>query len=428
MRNLWLVIKHELTCTLGKRSYWITTLLLPLIILALTFGAQFINQEMTDGEAKELLPGFVTENNTLQQPRGYIDRAAVLQNLPPALPADLLIPFSDETEARRALDAQEIKEYYLIEEDFLSTGEVTLVQENFSPLKQLSRDSLLSYLITYNLVDDPATTPLLRNPLQQSNSSALAPSQLVAAHNSGGLVTGDDELWTYAVPYAVLFIFFFTLTMSSSFMLHSVTAEKENRIVEVLLLSLRPTELMLGKILGLGVAALLQITIWLGGSLLTMSSHSFFKLASNISIDLPPGFIGWAGCYFLLGYLMFASLLGALGALAPNARAGNQFTFILMLPLMIPLWLQSSLLEAPQGKLAIFLSIFPLTAPVSMMARLAIVNVPRWQLLVSLGLLVVTTYGIVQLAAHFFRADTLLSNATLNWQRVKSVMLGGNER
>ncbi|MEA3309050.1 MAG: ABC transporter permease, partial [Chloroflexota bacterium] len=229
----------------------------------------------------------------------------------------------------------------------------------------------------------------------------------------------------YIVPYAVLIIFFLVITMSSSFMLHSVTAEKENRIVEVLLLSLRPRELMLGKILGLGVVALLQITIWLGGSLLTVRHRGLFKLASDIPINLPPGFIGWAGCYFLLGYLLFASALGALGALAPNAREGNQFTFIVLLPLMIPLWLQTTFNQAPHGGLATFFSIFPLTSPVSMMARLAVVNVPRWQILTSLGLLLVTTYGLVLLAAHFFRADTLLSNASLNWQRLKSMVRGG---
>ena len=424
MHNLWLVIKHEILCTLGKRSYWVTTLLLPLLILGITFGSQFVSQKLVEEETEELLPGIFEESNAKEQHIGYVDQAAVLQNIPPALPPGLLIPFSDEESAQQALAAGEIREYYLITEDFLPTGEVTLVQENFSPFAQLGQDTLLAYLITYNLAADPATTPLLINPLLQSKSTALAPAEVLAEHNSGGLVTGDNELWAYAVPYAVLFIFFFVITMSSSFMLHSVTAEKENRIVEVLLLSLRPRELMLGKILGLGVVALLQITIWLGGSLLTVRHRGLFKLASDIPINLPPGFIGWAGCYFLLGYLLFASALGALGALAPNAREGNQFTFVVLLPLMIPLWLQSTFIQSPHGGLATFFSIFPLTSPVSMMARLAVVNVPRWQILTSLGLLLVTTYGLVLLAAHFFRADTLLSNASLNWQQLKSMVRG----
>ncbi len=424
MRNLWLVIKHEILYTLGKPSYWISTLLLPLLILGITFGSQFINQKLGDEKTEELLPGIFAESNAKGEPTGYVDQAAVLQNLPPGLPPGLLISFSDEESAQQALSAGEIREYYLIAEDFLATGEVTLVQENFSPFAQLGPDTLLSYLIAYNLAADPANTPLLINPLLQSESTALAPADVLAEHNSGGLVSGDNELWTYAVPYAVLFIFFFVITMSSSFMLHSVTAEKENRIVEVLLLSLRPRELLLGKILGLGMVALLQITIWLGGSLLTMRHRELFKLAADIPINLPPGFIGWAGCYFILGYLLFASALGALGALAPNAREGNQFTFIVLLPLMIPLWLQSTFIQAPRGGLATFLSIFPLTSPVSMMARLAIINVPRWQILTSLGLLLVTTYGLVLLAAHFFRADTLLSNTSLNWQRLKSVVRG----
>ncbi|MEA3308713.1 MAG: ABC transporter permease, partial [Chloroflexota bacterium] len=262
MRNLWLVIKHEILCTLGKRSYWVTTLLLPLLILGITFGSQLVSQKLVEEETEELLPGIFEESDAKEQHIGYVDQAAVLQNIPPALPPSLLIPFSDEASAQQALAAGEIGEYYLIAEDFLPTGEVTLVQENFSPFTQLGQDTLLSYLIAYNLVDNPTTTPLILAPLRQSESRALAPAEVLAEYDSGGLVSGDNELWAYIVPYAVLIIFFFVITMSSSFMLHSVTAEKENRIVEVLLLSLRPRELMLGKILGLGVVALLQITIW----------------------------------------------------------------------------------------------------------------------------------------------------------------------
>ncbi|MGC9523762.1 MAG: ABC transporter permease, partial [Anaerolineae bacterium] len=236
---------------------------------------------------------------------------------------------------------------------------------------------------------------------------------------------GDPEgegVAAMAAPTAMLFIFFFVLTMSSSFMLRSVTKEKESRVVEVLLLSLRPRELMLGKILGLGVAALLQMAIWMGGGLLVLGEGLpiLGLAASALSLDLPTGFLIWVALYFLLGYLTFSSALGALGTLAPNMREGSQFTFALLLPLMIPLWLSSSFIDAPNGPLATFLSIFPLTAPVSMVTRLAATTVPLWQILLSLGLLAATTYGFVLISARFFRADTLLSTAPLNLQRILS--------
>jgi ABC-2 type transport system permease protein len=228
------------------------------------------------------------------------------------------------------------------------------------------------------------------------------------------------------VPTAMLFIFFFVLTMSSGYMLRSVTKEKETNVMEVLLLSLRPRELMVGKILGLGVVALLQMTIWLGGALLVLGEGlpMIRLLTSAAALDLPPQMILWFVLYFLFGYLTFASALGAIGSMAPNTREGSQFTFVIMLPLMIPLWLNTTFTNAPNGTLVTLLSIFPLTAPVSMVARLAATSVPLWQILLSLALSAATTYGFVLLAARFFRADTLLSGASLSWNRIIGQLRG----
>ncbi|MGC9346837.1 MAG: ABC transporter permease, partial [Anaerolineae bacterium] len=147
-------------------------------------------------------------------------------------------------------------------------------------------------------------------------------------------------------------------------------------------------------------------------------------LASTAALDLPPQMILWFVLYFLFGYLTFASALGAIGSMAPNTREGSQFTFVIMLPLMIPLWLNTTFANAPNGTLATLLSIFPLTAPVSMVARLAATSVPLWQILLSLALSAATAYGFVLLAARFFRADTLLSGAALSWGRIIGQLKG----
>jgi ABC-2 type transport system permease protein len=167
----------------------------------------------------------------------------------------------------------------------------------------------------------------------------------------------------------------------------------------------------------LGAVALFQMAVWMGGGLLLLGGGlAFASVAFGYSLSL--GFFAWAVCFFLLGYLLYASMLGALGALAPNMREGSQFTFVLLVPLMIPLWLNSVFLNAPHSVLATVLSLFPLSAPTSMMTRLAAGNVPAWQPIVSLLGLAVTTYLFVALAARFFRADSLLSSASLSWGRL----------
>jgi ABC-2 type transport system permease protein len=188
-------------------------------------------------------------------------------------------------------------------------------------------------------------------------------------------------------------------------------------MAEVLLLSLRPRELMAGKLLGLSVVALLQMLAWAGGSLLFLKQGR--GLISSLSqVNLPPGFFVWAVLFFLLGYLVYASLMGAIGTLAPDLREAGQFTFILLIPLIAPLILNTAFAEAPNGAVATFLSLFPLTAPTAMITRLVSAPVPLWQTAASLAGLAITTYLILAISARFFRPETLLSSSELKWNVV----------
>ena len=199
-------------------------------------------------------------------------------------------------------------------------------------------------------------------------------------------------------------------------MLSSVSREKENRTAEILLLSIKPRELMLGKVVGLGCVALLQMSIWMSGALFSLSRSK--ELAGfSTAFSLPPGFLGWGLLYFIFGYFLYASLLGAIGALAPNAREGGQFTFIIILPLLIPIWFNVAFTEAPNGPVAMFLSMFPLTS-ISMMTRITATEVPLWQILLSLAGLAFTTYLVILLSARFFQAETLLSSDNISLKRV----------
>lgn len=419
MRNIFLVIKHEIRETIGKPSFWLTAFVFPLIIFAITFGSQMMAQGLTEEEADADPLSALAEQaaEAAAQPAGYVDRATLVTEMPEAIPDGMFRSFATVEDAEAALEQGQVDRYYVVPADVRETGRIELVQAQFSPFPQLGGQDPFRYVLLHNLTGDADVAVLLLDSLPRVSRESIVSDE------DGG--AGDPEgegVAAMAAPTAMLFIFFFVLTMSSSFMLRSVTKEKESRVVEVLLLSLRPRELMLGKILGLGVAALLQMAIWMGGGLLVLGEGLpiLGLAASALSLDLPTGFLIWVALYFLLGYLTFSSALGALGTLAPNMREGSQFTFALLLPLMIPLWLSSSFIDAPNGPLATFLSIFPLTAPVSMVTRLAATTVPLWQILLSLGLLAATTYGFVLISARFFRADTLLSTAPLNLQRILS--------
>ena len=416
MRNIWLVIKHEISSRLHKPSFWLTTFIFPMVILGLTFGSQLLATNLIEDEQQsltEMLTGQLED----QPVSGYVDRAGLIEQFPATFPRELFQAYADEAAAQTALQAGEIGQYYVVPEDYVETGDLILIQDVFLPFAALDEQSLMQYLITYNLVGDQPTTQLLSEPVTDVERVALAPQETADPASGTSAEAGSGA--GAAVSYGVLFIFFFLVTMSSGFMLNSVTKEKEDNVVEVLLLSLQPRDLMLGKILGLGVVGLLQMLIW-GAAVFALTSGglTIAALAMLSNVSLPPLFFVWGLLYFLLGYLTFASALGAIGALAPNTREGSQFTFVVLLPLMLPLWFNTIFTEAPHGPLAVGLSLFPLSSPAAMMARLAATTVPLWQILVSLGLLAGTTYGFILLAARLFRADNLLSGEALNAKRL----------
>jgi ABC-2 type transport system permease protein len=407
MRNIFLVIKHEIITILQKRSFWISSFLFPLLILGFNVAVPLLVSRSMES-APSLIPSIGSTNS--EKGIGYVDQAGLIKTIPADLPQVLLQAFPNETAAKAAVTDQAIDEYVIIPKDYLQTGKLVVVQRNFKPLDN-TPGVLLKYVIDANLTGDAVLAAALNRPAQNVEMHALGPEKI----NQG------NSTLTMLAPMAVLFIFFFLLVMSSGFMLQSVSREKENRTVEILLLSLRPRELMLGKIVGLSVVALLQISIWLGGGLLVLGQRKEM-LSGAAAFDLPAEFVVWALLFFLLGYLLYASLMGAIGALAPSAREGAQFTGMLLLPLMIPVMFNTLFTQTPDSPLAIAFSLFPLTAPSAMITRLVAVHVPVWQILLSLAGLAVATGLAVVLSARFFRANTLLSHTAINWQAIFHVL------
>jgi ABC-2 type transport system permease protein len=196
-------------------------------------------------------------------------------------------------------------------------------------------------------------------------------------------------------------------------MLNSVTNEKTNRVIEILLTSITPQQMLTGKIIALGLVGLLQTVVWLGaGMLLLKISGNTFPLAA--AIQLPGITLLWGIIFFLLGYAVYASLMAGIGALVPNLREGSQLTTVVIIPMIVPLILISTLLNTPDSPLAVFLSLFPFTSPVTMMMRIAATSVPTWQVGLAILLLTGTAWLLVRASSRLFRAQNLLAGQSTN--------------
>lgn len=409
-RNVGIVIKYEIISMLRTPSFWFFTFIFPLMIMAFTFLPQvFVQQSIT--EATQAI------TTALSGPAvPYVDLAGIIQDVPADRQAQFKA-FPDEAAAKAALEAGAIAHYFLIPADFRETGKLVAVSEHPSPVSGITGTDQITYVLRYNLAGGSPAAAAVAAPIGQLEERSLAP----AVEGEEPKSRDGDEFTGFILPFAVMFILFFIITMSAGFMLQSVTREKENRTAELLLTSLAPRELMLGKVVGLGLIALVQMTIWLGGGQLLLIGGAVAALAGQ---GLSLTFFVWAVLFFVFGYIVYAAALGALGALAPNMREGSQFTFVLLIPLLIPLWMNNVFFQDPHGPIATALSLFPLTAPTAMMTRLSTGEVPGWQPFVALAGLIVAAYLFVLLAARFFRADTLLSTASISWGRIASELRG----
>ena len=408
MHNVRLVVRHEIAAILGTRSFWIMTFLFPLFVLGLTLLPQIAARQAFQEEGQGVLAQLRAEPAAV----GYVDLAGLTRQLPPDVPAAALQPFADEAAARAALAAGRLSQFYVIPADYRRTPRLILVGERITPLADLRGVSLMERVINANLLGDSALAALVANPAGRVEERSLQPQAARPEPRS--------DLSGFAMPFAVMFLLFLVITISGGYMLQSVTKEKESRTAEVLLTSLSPRDFMAGKLIGLGVVALLQMAVWVAGSLLLFRGN--WATVAQAARLVSPAFLAWTAAYLLLGYVVYASALGALGALAPGMREGSQLTIVLLLPLLLPLVVSATFIDAPNGLLATALSLFPLTAPTSMVTRMVAAPVPAWQPVLGLALLAATAYAFVVLAARFFRAENLVSDASLSWQRIRTAL------
>jgi ABC-2 type transport system permease protein len=411
MKKMLIVLLNEIVTIVSRRSYWLVTLGLPLVGALIFFGVGAINRDA--GAAASVSQVFTGPQEA--RPEGYVDPAGFIRSIPEGVEPGALMAYPDEAAARQALAAGEIAAFYILPADYLETGEIVYVRPDFNPLSgEGDQSGSFQWVLRVNLAGGDVTlAELVDGPLDVETISLTDTPQ-----------PEDEDSLAYWMPYFIALLFYLLIIGSSSLLLNNVSKEKENRVVEMLLTSITPRQLLTGKILGLGLVGLAQTALWLGTSFVLVNlSGRTFPMAS--AIDLPLSFLLWGLAFFLLGYAVYASLMAGLGALAPNLREGSQLVFVIILPLLVPLFFSSTVfMQAPNGPLATGLSLFPLSAPVAMMARLAAGGVPWWHPALAALLLALTVVLIVRGVAAMFRAQALLSGQPVKIGSYVRALLG----
>ena len=396
--HLFLIARFELLRNLRRRGFLGLTIGLPLLALAILIGSQlFAGSGGDDNE------GAVGDSELRA---GYVDQSGVLNGW---AENDLLQmrAFVDEAAARAALEAGEISAFWLIPADYLASGEITRVQASFSfegynnwQIESAIRGSLIAAATT----DETNATRFL---------DPLAGFELLPYEgDSAATVDGEDFGTSFAVVYGFAILFVVSIMMTNGYLLQSVIEEKETKLIEVLLITVRPGTLLTGKALGLGVLGLFQILFWIltGYGLLQVASNSGVLVDVQLVLqDISLAYLALLLAYFLLLYFFMAAGFGAVGALSQSMQEGPQFTVVFVLPAMVPLWFTSVFATDPDGSLAVALSVLPIVSPLAMVQRLAITEVPALEIVLSLALMCAAVLAMFWLAGRLFRFHTLLA-------------------
>ena len=381
MPRILLVARHEFLTNVKRRAFLFAAFGVPIFSLALMVivFAVAVNNETDTGRVGAV---------------GYVDQSGVLAD--EVEQPDNFAGYDSEAAAESALKSRAIGAYFVVAEDYLTSGDVRLVSSGSTPAALA--DEIDAFLVA-NLgakLNRPDLVARLQDPMNTS----------VRTLDNNRTLRESGMAGVFMSPLLLVFVVMFALQLSSGYLMSGVAEEKSNRILEVLITSVRPSDLLLGKIIGLGALGLTQLGLWLAaGALIVRFGHGFEFLSA---ISLPPDILIVGLVFFVLAYLLFGSIMASIGSIIGSEQESRQYAGLLSFGLAVPFLFIMQFLNDLNGPIPLALSLIPFTAPTTVILRMAYGDVPAWQLLLSIGVMAVTT-GLVMIAAgRLFRWSLLL--------------------
>ena len=424
MNRLWLIIQREYFSIVGKKSFIIMTILMPFIIVligAIPAAIAYFNDN--SGEAETYTVIDETGKNyaaAITDIEGY--HFTQLAGDSTAKPRE----FFDKA-------GGSISGVIIIPANVISDNQITIYSENtISPGLKSHINSCINDTLTAVKIASYGV-PDLDKIISDAHVDVSVNS--VRWDGEGNEEQSSTEVATIVGMLLSLLTYMFVL-MYGAMIMNSVIEEKTNRIVEVVVSSCKPFQLMMGKIIGVGLVGLTQFIIWV---VLVMGLGTLFSLIFGISTSpqmlpdpqamqaitqqasedsmsgimqsiLSVNYTYVLSCfviYFIGGYLLYASLFAGFGSAVDEASEASQFTTPVIMLMIIALYAGIACVENPNGQMAVWCSMIPFTSPVVMMVRLPY-DVPVWQLLLSIVLLYVTATLFVWISARIYRTGILL--------------------
>ena len=405
MRKILLIIKREYLTRVRTKGFIIGTVIVPLIgigsILLVVFllghtNTQSLRIAIVDNSG-ELAPAIVRGlDGKLAdgQPQFTVEEIVSHPASPDALQQDL----------RARINSEKLDAYLWIPQDLDQSFELHMRNpDNFGLINPLSR-SVDQAVISSRFEHRGVHLDDLQTILKGTDMKLLKVSEAGESVEKGQGI---------AIAIALVVLLYTSLLMYGIITMRSVIEEKTTRTMEVLISSVRPFELLAGKILGVAAVAFTQFAIWMTSTALLFSfgilaSLGMTRNSALAGVHVPVSLVIFAGVFFVGGYFMYASMFAAIGSACSNEQDAQQLQWLAMAPLVFCMITYGVILNDPVSRTAVILSEIPFFAPVLMVLRISLQTPPAWQIALSLTLLALTTVAVMYASAKIYRVGVLM--------------------
>ena len=413
MRNTWLIIKREYLQRVRTRSFLVLTLLAPAIMTVLMMApAKFA----TMGQGPEHLVIVTSTPQFGETVRQQLLATPVVDEDAEGAGADdankkakdlyILDVDANPTEAERAalqdkITTRAIDGYLWLTDDAIAAHKITWYGREMAGFRERSwlGDSV-SHVIQQQALASRGIAADQTDQLLQA--IRVQPVRIERGRETKGGGTGRF----LEIIVMVMLIYVAVLLYGISVM-RSVLEEKNSRIMEVLLSSATSTELMTGKILGVGAVGLTQILVWI--ILAGVFALPALAAQPNLSeLQLSPFALGAFAVFFLLGYLLYSTMYATIGAITTTEQEGQQVQFLIVIPLVLSVFMLMPVIRTPDSPAVVWMSMIPFFAPIVMYARIVVQTPPVWQIALCLVVMIATVGGLTVLCARIYRVGVLI--------------------
>ena len=427
MNKILLVIQREYMPRVLKKSFWISSLLAPVLITAIY--AIPIWLAMKDKEVKKVA--------ILDQ--SHLWKASDLQD------KELVFTFvsKSETAFKTQFAAEGYDAFVSVPGDVLTNpkGVHIYSSKNIGLSLKESVERLIQNKVRQELMYKAGISAKVYEDTQVDIDS-----ETITISESGD-ETNSSSAGAMILAGVMGLILYVTLLLYGSQVMNGVIEEKSNRIIEVIISSVKPYQLMLGKIIGVGLVGLTQFVLWIVLTIgLTQFTGKFYASKAKAAVELNQGkasvdmdkamqdspmgevtkvlestnipliLLSFL-FYFFVGYLLYSSLFAAIGSAVESPTEAQQFTFIVMIPIILSFLLAQYTMQDPDSTIAFWASMIPFTSPINMMVRLPY-GVPVWELAVSMVLLVLGFLACSWLSARIYRVGILMYGKKVTWKEL----------